>query len=118
MIFTPADAAFLVRRNSGTDDEAIFLASVMPNESGGASDAFNPSECGPGLHAIGLFQICEYAGRGTRAQLYDPDHNAREALKILRSQGQGAWTATPDPDAAEEARHALAGGGRDRKSVV
>lgn len=112
MNFSPADAALLVRRNGGTDAEAIFLASVVPGESGGNPEIINRSStCGPkGERAVGLFQICSFASRGTVAQLQDPDYNAREALKILRSQGERAWTAEPDSDAAEEARQALAGG--------
>lgn len=112
MIFSPAQAALLVRDNGGTDAEAIFLASVVPGESGGNPEIVNRSStCGPkGERAVGLFQICSFASRGTVAQLQDPAHNAREALKILRSQGERAWTAEPDPDAAEEARQALAGG--------
>jgi hypothetical protein len=114
VIFTPATAALLIRANGGTDEEAIFLASVIPGESGGNPDAFNDAPCGTEngrvLHAIGLFQVCDYTSRGTQAQLFDPAHNAREALKILRAQGRAAWTATPDDDAADEARRALAGG--------
>ncbi len=115
MIFSPADAALLVRRNGGTDDEAVFLASVVPGESGGDPDVVNEEfSCGAAngltLHAVGLFQICEYPSRGTREQLQDPDHNARAALTILRDQGRAAWSASEDPDAAEEARQALAGG--------
>ena len=111
MHFSPAAAALLVRRNGGTDEEAIFLASVVPGESGGDPDIVNThATCGPnGERAVGLFQICSFAHRGTVEQLKDPDRNALVALGILRDQGEGAWTADPDPDAAEEARRALAG---------
>ena len=115
-MFTPAAAALLVRRNGGTDDEAIFLASVVPGESGGDPSAVNEryscgTEDGRTLHAVGLFQICDYSDRGSRAELLDPDHNAAIALAILRSQGERAWTAEPDPDATDEARRALAAEG-------
>lgn len=115
MRYTPADAAALVRRNGGTDEEAIFLASVMPGESGGDPEVRNPAPCGTdhdgsSVHAVGVFQVCGYAENGGEDALTDPDHNARMALKILRTQGQAAWSATPDPDAADEARRALTEG--------
>lgn len=115
MTFTPAQAALLVRRHGGTDEEAVFLASVMPGESGGNPEARNPSPCGTDhdgtpVHAVGLFQICAYSERGGEDDLMDPDANARMALHILRAQGRGAWTARPDPGAADEARHALTEG--------
>ncbi len=114
-MFTPAKTALLVREVGGTDGEAVFLASVMPGESNGDPEVVNDryscgTENGRVLHAVGLVQICEYSSRGTREQLKDPRHNLKEGLKILRTQGKAAWTAIPDPEAASEARAALAGG--------
>lgn len=114
MRYTPAQVALLVRRHGGTDEECIFLASITPGESGGdpaiVNDAYScGKEGGRVLHAVGLFQICDYSTRGTREQLQDPDHNAEVALGILRSQGEGAWTATPDQSAAMAATLALQG---------
>lgn len=79
--------------------EAVRLAAIAMAESGGHIGAHNPV---PPDNSYGLWQINmlgdmgpsrrrEYGIRSNNA-LFDPLTNARAALKVLRSQGWGAWS--------------------------
>lgn len=93
----PIETYILARRNGATKDEAYFLASVVRSESNGDAGAVNSQgidangNAGP-YHATGVFQVVPFPGRTAEyGDLTIPDNNAKAAIAILRSQGQGAW---------------------------
>ena len=68
-----------------TDAWAVLMAAIAMAESGGRSDAYNPSG------ASGLWQILGAVHAADQPQLFNPQVNASEALAKLQSQGLGAW---------------------------
>jgi hypothetical protein len=69
-----------------TNTWAQLMAAIAMAESGGNSDAYNPSG------ATGLWQILGAVNASDQGSLTDPTTNAHEALLKLQSQGLGAWT--------------------------
>jgi hypothetical protein len=77
--------------------EAATIASHARAESGFQTDAVNRSSpcSAQGNHAVGLFQICDFPERvSTYGDLSNPQNNAKAAVSIFRSQGEGAWTSS------------------------
>jgi hypothetical protein len=68
-----------------TQGWAFLMSAIAMAESGGRSDAHNPSG------ATGLWQILGAVNASDQPRLYDPATNAHEALLKLQSQGLGAW---------------------------
>lgn len=96
--WTADQAATLLYQVGATKREAQALSAYVAGESGG-----NPRATGPATStgtAKGLFQIMDgvhqdkiaAAGGGN---IYDPVLNAKVAVQVLRSQGLGAWEASP-----------------------
>jgi hypothetical protein len=69
-----------------TDPWAELMAAIAEAESGGDSEAKNPSG------ATGIWQILGAVSPSDQSNLTDPTVNAHEALLKLESQGLGAWT--------------------------
>lgn len=87
-----------------TAGEALTLLQHVPSESGCNSQAVNNSApCGNGVFAHGLFQICPNnlpcGGAKVASDLLDPLTNAKCAVSILRSQGEGAWDSSRSTNA-------------------
>lgn len=75
---------------------AAVITNHMPNESGGNPAAVNPtqvcsgSQCG---NATGLYQVISFPSRVAQyGDLTNPANNAKAAVDIYNSQGEGAWT--------------------------
>lgn len=68
-----------------TQGWASLMAAIAMAESGGRSDAINPSG------ASGIWQILGAVNASDQNSLMNPQVNAHEALLKLQSQGLGAW---------------------------
>ena len=69
----------------GAPSLASTMAAIAEAESGGRSNAYNPSG------ASGLWQILGAVDPKDQAHLFDPYTNAREAVLKYKSQGLSAW---------------------------
>lgn len=69
----------------GPPSLAATMAAIAEAESGGRSNAYNPSG------ASGLWQILGAVHPADQAHLFDPYVNAREAVAKYRTQGLSAW---------------------------
>jgi len=90
------DAAALIRKVGGTEQEAAMLGAIAAGESGGNARAHN-TNAGTGDNSYGLWQInmiggleqerlAKY-GLKDKSDLYDPETNARVALAMARAAG-------------------------------
>jgi len=90
------DAAALIRKVGGTEQEAVMLGAIAAGESGGNARAHN-ANAATGDNSYGLWQInmigglererlAKY-GLKDKTDLYDPETNARVALAMARAAG-------------------------------
>jgi hypothetical protein len=98
-IVSPQAVACALLRAGATPEEANTILRVVPGESSWNTDAVNPSS-----GACGIFQI--YPRETGCDQL---DTAAPIALRKLRSQGRGAWSAADSGDWSQAVQQALAG---------
>jgi hypothetical protein len=95
-----SDRAILLFAAGATYEEAIFLLAVSEPESGGAAYVYGDDDIvKEGDRSIGPWQMYESPARGwvggirdSEANL-DPYTSARHAVKLLREQGEDAWSA-------------------------
>jgi len=90
------DAAALIRKVGGTEQEATMLGAIAAGESGGNARAHNANER-TGDNSYGLWQVNMLGGMGperrakyglnSNEDLYDPETNARVALAMARAAG-------------------------------
>lgn len=83
-------------RSSGAIPLIALMSAISYQESGGNSEAINPGVGAGGRrtneYSVGLYQINTYAHKNySVAQLKNPTINAKEALRIYKSQGLRAW---------------------------
>lgn len=85
-VFTYAQLEGLWIDAGGPKALAPLMAAIAKAESGGNSDAENPSG------ATGVWQILGAVYAKDQADLKNPQVNAREAVAKYKTQGLGAWT--------------------------
>ena len=100
--YSASDAAALIKKVGGTDEEAKTLGAIAMAESRGRPDAHNPN-AKTGDNSYGLWQVnmlgsMEQArlkkyGLNSKEDLFDPETNARVALQMKRDRkGYGDWS--------------------------
>lgn len=99
---SPSQIKALWLAAGGPVNEAVDMTAIALGESGGYTGAYNPGRSGAGgtnstEYSVGIWQINTLAHRNySIEQLKDPQINAREAVRIFRSQGKRAWGAWTD----------------------
>lgn len=78
-------------KNGGEPSKAPLMAAIALAESGGQTNALNPSDNGGRQSSYGLWQISTGTHTAPSPQWADPNVNARLAVGKLKSQGLTAW---------------------------
>jgi len=89
-VYSYAQLEGLWEQAGGSKALAPVMAAIAMAESGGNSQAYNPSG------ATGLWQILGAVNPADQGNLFNPQVNAKEALLKYKTQGLGAWVTYTD----------------------
>jgi hypothetical protein len=97
MIFSLLQLQQLLRQTGFPESRVAFMAAIGMAESSGNSSIINPGRPGHPEYSVGLWQINTRVHHNYSVQqLTDPQINAREALRILNTEGLNAWGSYTD----------------------
>lgn len=101
MAYSYAQLQNLIRDAGCPENQVILMAAISMGESSGNPNAINPGVGAGGKptkeYSVGLWQINTLVHKNyTVEQLKNPQINAKEAVRILKSQGLRAWGAYTD----------------------